>query len=80
MSQSPIIVPDLGFGEEPVRVGEWLVSPGDKVVAGDRLVELLCASVLFYAEAEDGGRFVLAGVRSGETVVAGAKIGVLEVD
>ena len=72
-----ITVPDLGFDGEPVLVGQWLVTPGDEVVAGDRLCELLCASVLFYAEAETGGTFAEAAVRSGSSVGAGQHLGSL---
>ena len=72
-----ITVPDLGFDGEPVLVGQWLVTPGDEVVAGDRLCELLCASVLLYAEAELGGTFAAAAVRSGERVAAGQQLGML---
>ena len=75
MNASAITVPDLGFGGRPVVVGQWLVGPGDEVVAGDRLAELLCDSMLFYAEAEQGGRFGRTLVDSGTRVEAGQTIG-----
>lgn len=44
---TPVIVPDLKTGGQPLRIGSWYVQPGESVEVGDRLVEFLTAGVTF---------------------------------
>lgn len=37
----PVIVPDLQVGQVPVVLGQWHVEPGEQVLAGDLLLELV---------------------------------------
>ena len=74
----PIRVPDLGCEDRPIVVGQWLTRPGEPIVAGDRLAELICESVLFYAEAEVGGRLVTVCQPSGCTVECGQVLGEMQ--
>jgi pyruvate/2-oxoglutarate dehydrogenase complex dihydrolipoamide acyltransferase (E2) component len=43
----PIAVPDPGPSSQPIRVSAWLVEPGDEVLEGDRVVELLLPGITF---------------------------------
>ena len=51
----PIHVPDLGTEQESVRISAWLVEPGQTVVAGDRLVELLIPGITYDVSATQSG-------------------------
>ena len=51
----PIHVPDLGTEQESVRISAWLVEPGQTVVAGDRLVELLIPGITYDISATQSG-------------------------
>lgn len=37
-------MPDLGMGDEPITVSVWLVDVGQRVIEGDRLVEVLAGN------------------------------------
>ena len=54
----PITVPDLGSGNEAVRVSAWLVDVGQTVIAGDRVVEVLVPGITFDIEAAQSGELV----------------------
>jgi 2-oxoglutarate dehydrogenase E2 component (dihydrolipoamide succinyltransferase) len=51
----PIRLPNLGPGDEDVRVSCWLVDLGDSVEAGDRLVEVLLPGMTFDVPAPESG-------------------------
>jgi len=69
-----IVVPELGAGEQTVRVSGWLVEPGEQVILGDRLAELLVKGVTFDVSATTSGvlrsieRPVSCEVHAGETL------------
>ncbi|HXY32792.1 MAG TPA: lipoyl domain-containing protein [Planctomycetaceae bacterium] len=51
----PLTLPDLGAGNEDLRVSCWLVDLGDAVDEGDRVVEILMDGVTFDVLAERSG-------------------------
>ncbi len=51
--RSPIIMPDLGGG--PVILSAWLARPGERVYAGDRVVEVLLEGATFDVPAPVSG-------------------------
>ena len=71
---TPILVPELGAGNQIIRVSSWLVDPGECVETGDGLIELLVKGVTFDVAATACGilqtvdRPVNSEVRSGETL------------
>lgn len=44
---TPIILPDLGAGGLPVQIGCWLVEPGESVMIGEGLAEIVSPGVMF---------------------------------
>lgn len=71
----PIVVPDLGIRDVPVVVSLWLVARGERVEAGDRVVELLADGVTVDLEAPVAGRLVRLRVEEDDPVAAGDVIG-----
>ncbi|MBC8115029.1 MAG: biotin attachment protein [Candidatus Saccharimonas sp.] len=53
-----LTLPDLGVGDETVRVSGWLVDRGDLVIEGDRVVEVLISGVTFDVEATHSGLLI----------------------
>ncbi len=51
----PIELPELGAEDEPVRVSSWFVEPGDRVDAGEQVVELLLPGMTFDVFAPSAG-------------------------
>ncbi|MEI8380323.1 MAG: lipoyl domain-containing protein [Planctomycetota bacterium] len=76
----PILVPDLGTEQETLRISSWLVEPGQTVVVGDRLVELLIPGITYDISATQNGELVSI-VRHVDAIVStGEVIGWLEPD
>jgi pyruvate/2-oxoglutarate dehydrogenase complex dihydrolipoamide acyltransferase (E2) component len=71
----PIVVPDLGIRDVPVVVSLWLVARGERVEAGDRVVELLADGVTVDLEAPVAGRLGRLLVEEDDPVAAGDVIG-----
>src|SRR5262245_53023745 len=42
---TPVKLPDLGTAARAIRLSAWFVEPGDRVDAGDRLLEVLISGV-----------------------------------
>jgi pyruvate/2-oxoglutarate dehydrogenase complex dihydrolipoamide acyltransferase (E2) component len=70
----PLTLPDLGAGDEELRVSCWLVDLGDCVDEGDRVVEILMDGMTFDVLAERSGtlarieRPLEAVVRTGDVL------------
>lgn len=58
ITRTAILVPELGTGEEPLRVSAWLVDVGQTVIAGDRVVEVLVPGITFDIAAERTGEII----------------------
>ena len=41
----PVIVPELGTSGSPLTISSWFVEPGDSVLAGDTLLEVLLPGI-----------------------------------
>ncbi len=74
-----VTVPDLGIENRPVSLVNWLVPPDAKVIAGERIAELLVDSTLFHLESEHNGRLKKYLVPSGVVVQTGDFIAEIEV-
>jgi 2-oxoglutarate dehydrogenase E2 component (dihydrolipoamide succinyltransferase) len=44
-SPVPVLLPELGTADEPVRVSAWFVEVGDPVEAGEPILEVMVAGV-----------------------------------
>jgi pyruvate/2-oxoglutarate dehydrogenase complex dihydrolipoamide acyltransferase (E2) component len=56
--RAPIVVPDVGPGNESLIICSWLFDEGDFVVSGDSVAEILIPGVVFEIAAEASGRLV----------------------
>ncbi len=79
-SMREIRLPDVGAGEHPIRVVQWLVDRGCEVTAGDRLLEVSATGVLFVVSAPDSGVLRSHLVASDALVAPGDILGEIEVD
>jgi 2-oxoglutarate dehydrogenase E2 component (dihydrolipoamide succinyltransferase) len=78
--RSPVRLPDLGAGDEELRVSCWLVDLGDAVDAGDRIVEILFDGVTFDVTAEQSGTVTRIERALDSVVRPGDVLGWLEID
>jgi 2-oxoglutarate dehydrogenase E2 component (dihydrolipoamide succinyltransferase) len=72
-----IHVPELGESVTDATVGRWLKSEGDRVTAGEPVVELETDKINFEVEAEQDGVLENIAKGEGETVGVGEVIGTL---
>jgi pyruvate/2-oxoglutarate dehydrogenase complex dihydrolipoamide acyltransferase (E2) component len=78
--RSPVRLPDLGAGDEELRVSCWLVDLGDAVDAGDRIVEILSDGVTFDVTAEQSGTVTRIERALDSIVRPGDVLGWLEIE
>ena len=74
--RSPIVMPDVGA--ETAALHLWFAQPGDKVYAGDRLVELLLEGATFDVSSPVNGRLAEKTARPGEHPTPGQILGWIE--
>ena len=68
-------LPDLGVGDEPVRVSGWLADRGDLVIEGDRVAEVMISGVTFDVEAPHSGQLTEINKSVDATVSRGDVLG-----
>jgi len=73
-----ITVADLRLGNEPLRMGEWGVEPGDSVDAGEVLAELICPGLSLELPAPATGIVVELCRAPEQTVHVGDIVGWIE--
>ena len=75
-TRKPIVAPDLGCPNVVVSV--WYVKPGERVYAGDRLVELLAGSATFDVTSENEGTLAEHCVWPGDVLTPMQVLGQLD--
>jgi pyruvate/2-oxoglutarate dehydrogenase complex dihydrolipoamide acyltransferase (E2) component len=74
----PLILPDLGLGDRVVTASAWLVEPGAEVLAGDRMLEVLCGSVTVDLPAPADGVLVETLVEDDDRLEVGQLLAIIE--
>ena len=74
--RKPVVMPDVGDAMPAVSV--WFVRPGERVYAGDRLVEILIAGATIDVPAPVSGRLHTKNVQPDEPVTPGQVLGYIE--
>ena len=74
MQGAPIVMPKLGLTMSEGLIAEWLVQPGDEVVAGQMLFVVETDKISNEIEAPAPGRIVSLLVAAGDTVPVGAAV------
>src|SRR5687768_14248684 len=73
-----IVVPELGESVVEARVAKWLKKPGDKVAAGEALVELETEKIDLEVSADRPGVLSAIHHQEGSDVKVGETLAVLE--
>jgi len=72
-----IVVPDLGLDDVPIRLSVWLVRRGQRVEAGEPVVEILAGPATVDLSAPDDGVLAEKLVGEDEAVEVGQALGVI---
>jgi pyruvate/2-oxoglutarate dehydrogenase complex dihydrolipoamide acyltransferase (E2) component len=70
-----LLPPDLGIGQQAVRVSAWLAEVGEDVEQGDRIVELLMSGMTFDLAAPVAGRLLAIEKHLDAAVLPGDVLG-----
>ena len=70
-----VVVPELGAESEIVTISSWLVTTGESVETGDRLVELLVRGVTFDVPSPEVGALAVIEAPVGSRVKTGDILG-----
>jgi pyruvate/2-oxoglutarate dehydrogenase complex dihydrolipoamide acyltransferase (E2) component len=73
-----LLLPDLGVGDESVRVSGWLADRGDSIIEGDRVAEVMISGVTFDVEATQSGQLIEITKSVDTTVALGEPLGWLD--
>jgi pyruvate/2-oxoglutarate dehydrogenase complex dihydrolipoamide acyltransferase (E2) component len=73
-----ILLPELGAA--PAVLSVWFAEPGERVFAGDRLVEVLVGGATFDVSAPATGQLAAKFVLPDEPLAAGQVLGLVEVE
>jgi pyruvate/2-oxoglutarate dehydrogenase complex dihydrolipoamide acyltransferase (E2) component len=73
---TPILLPELGAGS--VTLSHWYAEPGDAVLAGERIVEVLADGATFEVTSPATGTLVSKQVFPREPLAAGQTLGAIE--
>src|SRR5512134_2251767 len=74
----PIVLPEVGPGQQSVRVSSWLTELGEEIVAGDAVVEVLIKGITFDVEAPVSGTLRRIDCFENQSVAASAVLGWIE--
>ena len=75
-----IILPELGEGIIKATVACWHAGPGDRINAGDEIVEVATDKAVFNVEAPATGRLKSIAVVEGKEGGVGAVLGTIEIE
>jgi pyruvate/2-oxoglutarate dehydrogenase complex dihydrolipoamide acyltransferase (E2) component len=73
-----ILVPDLGVAQAVISA--WYAHPGERVLAGDRVVELLLGAATFDVPSPCSGRLMQRLAQLDDPVAVGQTVGYIEED
>ena len=71
-------VPDMGTTTDEIEIVEWLVAPGDTVTVGQELVNVETDKATMPIEATVAGKIKSIDAQSGQQVVKGDVIAVID--
>lgn len=72
-----IVLPELGEGITKATVAVWHAAAGQKVQAGDELVEVVTDKAVFNIEAPASGTITSIAVEQGKEAAIGQVLGVI---
>ncbi len=78
MPRCDLILPDLGLGDQPIKVSVWLVDRGTVVKEGDPILEVLAGEAVVDLPAPTDGLLVKRLVAEDERVEVGQRLAVIE--
>lgn len=80
MSRHYVTLPDLGIDHQPIVLSLWLAEQGNRVEAGEPVLEVLAGAATVDLSAGAEGLLVETLVAEGEPLRVGQRLAVIESD
>lgn len=78
MPRHDLTLPDLGLGDQPIKISVWLVDRGAQVKEGDPVLEVLAGEAVVDLPAPVDGVLLKRFVAEDEPVQVGQRLAVIE--
>ena len=79
-SGTPLTLPDLGLGDQPIVLTVWLVKRGSRVAEGEPLVEVLAGAATVDLPSPADGVLTQKSAAAGDVLVVGQQLATIESD
>ena len=80
MRSTPLTLPDLGLGDQPIVLTSWLVKKGSCVAEGEPLVEVLAGAATVDLPSPADGVLAEKAASAGDVLVVGQSLATIEND
>ena len=78
MNATPLTLPDLGLGDQPIVLSLWLVKRGARVAEGEPLVEVLAGAATVDLPSPIEGVLREKTAAAGDVLVVGQRLAMIE--
>jgi pyruvate/2-oxoglutarate dehydrogenase complex dihydrolipoamide acyltransferase (E2) component len=78
MNNTPLTLPDLGLGDQPIVLTVWLVKRGSRVAEGEPLVEVLAGAATVDLPAPADGVLAEKSATVGGVLAIGQQLATIE--
>jgi pyruvate/2-oxoglutarate dehydrogenase complex dihydrolipoamide acyltransferase (E2) component len=78
MNSTPLTLPDLGLGDQPIVLTVWLVKRGSRVAEGEPLVEVLAGAATVDLPAPADGVLAEKSAAVGDVLAVGQQLATIE--
>jgi pyruvate/2-oxoglutarate dehydrogenase complex dihydrolipoamide acyltransferase (E2) component len=75
---TPLTLPDLGLGDQPIVLSLWLVKRGSRVAAGEPLVEVLAGAATVDLPAPIEGVLAEKSAAAGDVLTVGQRLAMID--
>ena len=75
---TPLRLPDLGLGDQPIVLTLWLVKRGSRVAEGEPLVEALAGAATVDLPSPADGVLAEKSAAAGDLLVVGQQLAIIE--
>lgn len=80
MNGTPLTLPDLGLGGQPIVLSVWLVKRGSRVAEGEPLVEVLAGAATIDLPSPVDGVLSEKSASAGDVLAVGQRLAIIDGD
>jgi 2-oxoisovalerate dehydrogenase E2 component (dihydrolipoyl transacylase) len=80
MNGMPLMLPDLGLGDQPIVLSLWLIKRGSRVAEGEPLVEVLAGAATVDLPSPVDGVLVEKSASAGDVLAVGQRLAIIDGD